>query len=127
MPTPISSSNAFSNPSALRQQREAVERLDRPESRERRDSASPVDVRFADDVVSNRQVESSVDSERSAFRNNDRIDQLEQLLAERRISQERDDDSLSRNAQRALQAFADSAPSVEERLGVEIVGVDTFA
>lgn len=31
------------------------------------------------------------------------------------------------NTQRALQAFQENSPSLEERLGVELVGVDTFA
>lgn len=36
------------------------------------------------------------------------------------------EESLSHNSLRALQAFEANAPSIEQRLGVEIVGVDTF-
>lgn len=51
--------------------------------------------------------------------------QLQQILAERQTGN--DNTATDRRTQRALQAFADNSPSVEERLGIELVGVDTFA
>ena len=36
-------------------------------------------------------------------------------------------DGVSRNTQRAIQTFLDNTPSAEQQLGIELVGVDTFA
>lgn len=38
-----------------------------------------------------------------------------------------EDDKLSRNARRALDTFAQNMPSPEQQLGIELVGVDTYA
>ena len=38
-----------------------------------------------------------------------------------------EDEDLSLNARRALQAFAANSPTPEQQLGVELAGVDTFA
>lgn len=38
-----------------------------------------------------------------------------------------DSESLPLNIQRALQAFNDNSPTPEQRLGIELIGVDTFA
>ncbi len=38
-----------------------------------------------------------------------------------------EDDNLPLRTQRALQAFADNTPSAQQRLGIELVGIDTFA
>jgi hypothetical protein len=35
--------------------------------------------------------------------------------------------NLPLNTQRALQAFQQNSPSIEEQLGVELAGIDTFA
>ena len=37
------------------------------------------------------------------------------------------DENLPLNTQRALKTFADNTPSAEQRLGIELVGVDTYA
>lgn len=37
------------------------------------------------------------------------------------------DEQFPLNIQRALQAFADNTPTPEQQLGIELVGVDTFA
>lgn len=37
------------------------------------------------------------------------------------------DQNLPRNTQQALEAFENAKPSVEQQLGIEIVGIDTFA
>ncbi|MFA7552963.1 MAG: hypothetical protein WCY88_01845 [Spongiibacteraceae bacterium] len=41
--------------------------------------------------------------------------------------QRAEDDNLSRNTRRALDAFAQNTPSLEQQLGIELVGVDTYA
>ncbi len=38
-----------------------------------------------------------------------------------------EDDNLPLNTRRALQAFAENTPTPEQRLGIDLVGVDTFA
>ena len=52
--------------------------------------------------------------------------ELSQLVADNRRANNVDQ-NLPRNTQQALQAFQDAQPSVEQQLGIEIVGVDTFA
>ncbi|ARN75367.1 hypothetical protein [Oceanicoccus sagamiensis] len=41
--------------------------------------------------------------------------------------QQAQEDGLPLNTQRALQTFAENSPSPEQQLGIELVGVDTFA
>ncbi len=38
-----------------------------------------------------------------------------------------ENENLSFNARKALRTFADNTPTPEQRLGIELVGVDTFA
>ncbi|MGK0440389.1 MAG: hypothetical protein ACJA0N_000178 [Pseudohongiellaceae bacterium] len=52
--------------------------------------------------------------------------ELSQVIASSRRS-ESADQGLPRSAQQALKAFNDAKPSAEQQLGIEIVGVDTFA
>lgn len=62
---------------------------------------------------------------------------LELSAQQRVVSSNRDEDTrftaraeqegLNFSTQRALQAFADNTPSPEQRLGIELAGIDTFA
>ena len=51
---------------------------------------------------------------------------LSQVIAESRRAGDVDQ-SLPRSTQQALRAFEQARPSVEQQLGIEIVGIDTFA
>lgn len=42
-------------------------------------------------------------------------------------SRQADEESLPLRTRQALQTFRDNAPSAEERLGIELAGIDTFA
>jgi len=111
---------------------ESPERAQRQDARQTNDSNrdsqnAAGQVAVTSDALEQRQQQ--VISPREA----DRID-LRQLsegqseqnsLALQRNQQNNND--LPLNTQRALQTFQDNAPSLEERLGVELVGVDTFA
>lgn len=50
-------------------------------------------------------------------------DRISRLNADRQQSAEQ----FPLNTQRALQAFANNSPTPEQQLGIELVGVDTFA
>ena len=52
---------------------------------------------------------------------------IESILASREVDHSARDSEFPANVQRALQAFRHASPSADERLGVEIVGIDTFA
>lgn len=54
---------------------------------------------------------------------------IESLLdaARNNNSQQQNDNNLSFNSRQALQAFNENIPSPQQQLGIELVGVDTFA
>ena len=84
------------------------------------------------------------DVQRDPTQNNDDSSSLEELRArseeilQQRIEaseanrginsrQRAEQDELPLSTQRALQTFAENSPSPEQQLGIELVGVDTFA
>ncbi len=84
------------------------------------------------------------DVQRDPTQNNDDTSSLEELrarseeLLQQRVEsssasasiqarQQAERDDLPLNTQRALQTFAENSPSPEQQLGIELVGVDTFA
>lgn len=42
------------------------------------------------------------------------------------LQRQPEQEGLSLNVRRALQAFADNSPSAEQQLGIELAGIDTF-
>jgi hypothetical protein len=56
----------------------------------------------------------------------DRID-LRRISEAQTQQSRQNSQNLSLNTQRALQAFQQNSPSIEEQLGVELAGIDTFA
>jgi hypothetical protein len=59
----------------------------------------------------------------AAQRQVERIQTLQAAESSRRSGEQ----ALPFKSQQAMQTFRDNAPSVQERFGVELVGIDTFA
>lgn len=95
---------------------------DRPQKEVRRET---VEIDSSSDKRNNN---SSLDEIRSGYA--DILQQrVESSAASGKTSAQRssNEDSLPLKTQRALQAFAENTPSPEQQLGIELVGVDTFA
>jgi hypothetical protein len=76
---------------------------------EQRQGRSLDDLRVRDEAIQQQRIEAS--------------DRTSRLNADRQQSAEQ----FPLNIQRALQAFANNSPTPEQQLGIELVGVDTFA
>ena len=66
-------------------------------------------------------------TERSDSDNNIRRIDVAERTRETNFQRREAEQDLSFRSQQALQTFQENSPSIEQQLGVEIVGVDTFA
>ena len=106
--------SGFSSPSILPAQHRRVDVVERQQRDVQREATRSEDKRL--DTLRNQGDESAQPRVESANRNHE-VNSRRQAEAQ----------SLPLRTQQALQTFADNTPSPEQRLGIELAGIDTFA
>ena len=97
----------------------------RPDAVDRSQKDIPTDVSEIDERESNRRSFEDIQEARGDVIPQ-RVESSNQSSAIN-ASRQQPDEQFPLNIQRALQAFADNTPTPEQQLGIELVGVDTFA